>query len=58
MPDPLSIETIGGVIMSNKQAKIFALSIFAGVKSYIKEHPAEFEAWKKEHREFGGVDAG
>ena len=34
--------------MSDKQAKIFALSILAGVKSYVKEHSAEFEAWKKE----------
>ena len=34
--------------MSDKQAKIFALSIFCWGEVYIKEHPAEFEAWKKE----------
>ena len=48
MPDPLAVDTIGREVMSDKQAKIFALSILAGVKSYIKEHSAEFEAWKKE----------
>lgn len=34
--------------MSDKQAKYFALSIFGEVKSYIKEHRAEFEAWQRE----------
>lgn len=48
MPDPLTVETIGGKSMSNEQVKYFALSIFAGVKAYIKEHRAEFEEWQRE----------
>ena len=48
MPDPLAVETIGGENMSNEQARYFALSIFSGVKSYIKVHRAEFEEWQRE----------
>lgn len=48
MSDPLTVELIGGGDMGNEQARDFALSIFAGVKRYIKEHRAEFEAWEKE----------
>ena len=48
MSDPLTVETIGGAGMSDEQAKIFALSIFAGVKAYISEHRAEFEIWQRE----------
>lgn len=48
MPDSLTVETIGEKSMSNEQAKYFALSIFSGVKAYIKEHRAEFEEWQRE----------
>ena len=34
--------------MSDMQAEYFALSIFAGLKSYIAEHRAEFEEWQRE----------
>ena len=51
MPDPLDIKTVGGAVMSDEQAKVFALSISAAVKAYIKAHQAEFEAWAKEHSE-------
>lgn len=45
MPDSLVVEVIGGENMSNEQAKYFALSIFAGMKAYVKEHRTEFELW-------------
>ena len=48
MPKPLTVETIGGKNMSDEQAKHFALSILAGVKSFIQSHRAEFEAWQQE----------
>lgn len=48
MSDPTTVEIVGGESMSNEQAKYFALSIFAGVKAYIKEHRAEFEEWQRE----------
>ena len=51
MPDPLDIKTVGGGVLSDEQAKVFALSISAAVKAYIKAHQAEFEAWAKEHSE-------
>ena len=35
MPDPLDIKTVGGDVMSDEQAKVFALSISAAVKAYI-----------------------
>ena len=44
----LTVETMGGGDMSDKQAEYFALSLFAGVKSYIAEHRAEFEEWQRE----------
>ena len=48
MPNSLTVETIGGKDMSEKQAKYFALSIFGEVKKYVKEHRTEFEAWQQE----------
>ena len=48
MSDPLTIETIGGEKLSDEQVKYFAVSVFAGVKQYISEHRAEFEAWQRE----------
>lgn len=48
MPNPLTVETIGGESMSSEQAKYFALSILAGVKSYVQTHRTEFEEWQRE----------
>ena len=51
MPDPLTVETIGGKSMGNEQAKYFALSILAGAKAYVREHRAEFEEWQREQED-------
>lgn len=45
MPNALAVNTSGGVDMGTEQAKYFALSIFADMKAYIKEHRAEYEQW-------------
>lgn len=46
MSDSLIITTYGDEVMSEKQAEYFAISIFADIKAYIKEHKAEFEEWQ------------
>ena len=50
MTDTLAVKTSGEIIMGEEQAKYFAISIYAGVKTYLKEHQAEFEAWLQEQR--------
>ncbi len=50
MPDTLTIQTSGEVVMGTKQAKYFALSICSGVKNYLKVHHAEYEAWLREQK--------
>ena len=40
--------------MSNEQARYFALSIMSGVKSYIKTHRQEYEAWIADQSNGGG----
>lgn len=34
--------------MGEKQAQLFAVSIFASVKTYISDHRVEYEAWLQE----------
>ena len=55
MSDTLTIKTSGVAVLGEKQAKHFALSIFADVKDYIKEHRAEYEQWLIE-QEAGEMD--
>ena len=43
MPYTLTIKTSGVAVLGEEQAKHCALSIFADVKAYIKEHGAEYE---------------
>ncbi len=45
MPEKFSVYTSGEVVMGQKQAKCFALSIYGGVKAYIQTHSAEFQEW-------------
>ena len=45
MSDTLTIKTSGVAVLGEEQAKYFALSIFADVKAYVKEHRAEYEQW-------------
>lgn len=54
MSNPFTVETNGGEKMSNEQARYFALSIMSGVKSYIKTHRQEYEAWIAEQSNGGG----
>ena len=42
MPDTLTIKTSGVAVLCEEKAKYFALSIFADMKAYIKEHRAEY----------------
>ena len=55
MSDTLTIKSSGVAVLGEEQAKHFALSIFADVKAYIKEHGAEYEQWLIE-QEAGGMD--
>ena len=55
MSDTLTIKTSGMAVLGEEQAKHFALSIFADVKAYIKEHRAEYEQWLTE-QEAGEMD--
>ena len=50
MPDTLTIQTSGEVVMGTKQAKYFALSICSGIKNYLKTHRTEYEAWLQEQK--------
>ena len=45
MSDTLTIKTSGVAVLGEEQAKYFALSIFADMKAYIKEHRSEYEQW-------------
>lgn len=54
MPNALTVNTSGAVLMGDEQAKYFAMSIFSEMKAYIKAHPAEFEAWKRNEGNFDG----
>ena len=55
MSDTLTIKTSGVAVLGEEQAKHFALSIFADVKAYIKEHRSEYEQGLIE-QEAGGMD--
>jgi hypothetical protein len=55
MSDTLTIKTSSVAFLGEEQAKHFALSIFADVKAYIKEHRAEYEQWLTE-RKAGEMD--
>ena len=55
MSDTLTIKTSGVAVLGEEQAKHFALSIFADVKAYLKEHLAEYEQWLNE-QEAGEMD--
>lgn len=37
--------------MGREQAKYFALSVYNDVKTYLKEHQTEYEAWLKKEGE-------
>ena len=54
MPNAITVNTSGAVLMGDEQAKSFAMSIFAGLKAYVREHPAEFEEWKQSEGNFDG----
>lgn len=51
MPENLTVKTSGKVVLSEDQSRVFALSILADVKSYVKEHRAEYEQWLTEQKE-------
>ena len=51
MPENLTVKTSGKVVLSEDQSRTFALSILADVKSYVKEHQAEYEQWLIEQKE-------
>lgn len=53
MHDPLTVQSLGDVVMNQKQAKLFAVSIYAGVKAYLQTHRSEFEQWLQEQPESG-----
>lgn len=55
MSDTLTIKTSGVAVLGEGQVKYFALSIFADVKAYLKEHRAEYEQWLNE-QEAGEMD--
>lgn len=55
MSDTLTIKTSGVAVLGEEQAKHIALSIFADVKAYIKEHRVEYEQWLTE-QEAGEMD--
>ena len=55
MSDTLTIKTTGVEVLGEEQAKYFALSIFADMKAYIKDHRAEYEQWLIE-QEAGEMD--
>ena len=48
MSDTLTIKTSGVAVLGEEQAKYFALSIFADVKAYVREHKEELEQWLQE----------
>ena len=48
MSDTLTIKTSGVAVLGEEQAKHFALSIFADVKAYVREHKEELEQWLQE----------
>lgn len=56
MSDTLTIKTSGVAVLGEEQAKHFALSIFADVKAYIKEHRAEYEQWIEQEAGEGKID--
>lgn len=39
--------------MSQEQAKLFAVSIYAGVKAYLQAHRSEFNQWLQEQPKSG-----
>ena len=45
MSDTLTIKTSGVAVLGEEQTKYFALSIFADVKAYVKEHRADYVQW-------------
>lgn len=45
MSDTLTIKTSGVAVLGEEQAKYFALSIFADVKAYLREHRTDYEQW-------------
>ena len=53
MHDPLTVQSLGEIEMNREQAKLFAVSIYAGVKAYLQTHRAEFEQWLQEQPESG-----
>ena len=48
MSDTLTIKTSGVAVLGEEQAKYFALSIFADMKAYVREHKEELEQWLQE----------
>ena len=55
MSDTLTIKTSGVAVLGEEQAKYFALSIFADMKAYVREHKEELEQWLQE-QEAGEMD--
>lgn len=53
MHNPLIVQTLGDIVMDKKQAKFFAVSIYAGVKAYLQDHRSEFEQWLQEQPNSG-----
>ncbi len=50
MVGSFAIKPSGIVVLDEKQAKYFAVSILADVKVYIKEHHAEYRQWLIEQK--------
>lgn len=50
MPNTMTVLTNGAAVLGDKQAQYFALCISSAVKSYIKTHRAEYEAWEREQQ--------
>lgn len=53
MHDPFTVQVMGDIVMNQKQAKLFAVSIYADVKAYLQTHRPEFEQWLQEQPDDG-----
>ena len=47
MKNDFTVITSGMQVLGKEQARFFALSIYADVKTYITAHITELDAWQK-----------
>ena len=53
MPEHLTVKASVEAVLSEAQAKYFASSIFAGLKTYVKEHQNEYLQYMEQYRSAG-----